>query len=73
MPTSDPDELMIAASYPDRTVLFSWRPDRPGVRVVVAPAGDDRDVVVALDQDRDTDEVLRRLRRLVLRLPQPEA
>lgn len=65
----DPDELTIAATFADRTLLFTWRPEQPGVRVVVAPAGDGPDVVVELPQDRDVDEIVRRLRRLVLRLP----
>jgi hypothetical protein len=69
MATPDPDELTIAAAYPDRMLLFSWKPDQPGVRVVVAPAGDAPDAVVELAQDRDTDAVLRRLRRILLRLP----
>lgn len=73
MPHSDPDEVTIVAAYPDRTVLFSWRPEQPGVRVVVAPAGDGPDVVIELDQDRDTNEALRRLRRLVVRLPKRDA
>lgn len=69
MPHPDPDELMIAAVYPDRTLLFSWRPAEPGVRVVIAPADDGPDVVVTLEQDADTDAILMVLRRLVLRLP----
>jgi hypothetical protein len=69
MPLPDPESVMITLAYADRTVLVSWRPDQPGVRVVVAPVGDDPDVVVMLDQDRDTDEVLRRMRRLAQRLP----
>jgi hypothetical protein len=73
MPKPDPDELTIAAAYGDRTLLFSWRPDHPGVRGVIAPIGEGPDVVVDLPQDRDTDELLRRLRRLVLRLPSTDA
>jgi hypothetical protein len=61
--------VTIAAAYADRTLLVTWRPEQPGVRVVVAPVGDGPDEVVELAQDRDTDTLVRLMRRLAVRLP----
>jgi hypothetical protein len=69
MPVLDPEAVLLTLAYPDRTLLLSWRPDQPGVRVVLAPVGDAPDQVVQLEQTNDTDELLRRARRLVQRLP----
>lgn len=75
MPISAPEELTLVAAYADRTIIFSWRPAEPGLAALIAPCGDDAgaDQTVRLEQTKDSDAMLRLLRRLVLHLPAAEA